>query len=136
MRRACSPAALGVKVGGGDAVQMRDAHALRAYRGRLRELREQLEEAGANADLGRMTAAREEIEYLSSHLAAACGFRGRQHPAGAVTERARVSVRNAIAHTLSRIGRHDSVLWRHLANSIRTGTFCSYEPERPVRWRF
>ena len=25
-------------------------------------------------------------------------------------------------------------LGRHLANSVRTGTFCTYSPERPVRW--
>jgi hypothetical protein len=23
---------------------------------------------------------------------------------------------------------------RHLRTCIRTGTFCSYEPDRPVRW--
>jgi hypothetical protein len=25
-------------------------------------------------------------------------------------------------------------LGRHLEGSVRTGTFCSYRPDRPVRW--
>jgi hypothetical protein len=27
-------------------------------------------------------------------------------------------------------------LGRHLAAAVRTGTFCSYQPEEPVRWQF
>jgi hypothetical protein len=44
-----------------------------------------------------------------------------------VTARVRDAVR--------RIAAHDPELGRHLDRSIRTGTFCSYEPETPVAWR-
>jgi hypothetical protein len=43
-------------------------------------------------------------------------------------------VRNCISAALRSIRRHDEGLWRHLANALRTGIFCSYEPERPVEW--
>jgi len=43
-------------------------------------------------------------------------------------------VRNCITGGLRAIRQHDEVLWRHLANSIKTGTFCCYGPDRPVVW--
>lgn len=40
-----------------------------------------------------------------------------------------------IRHAIRKIEAAHPVLGRHLANSLRTGTFCSYQPERPVAWR-
>ncbi|MCK6553848.1 AAA family ATPase [Candidatus Binatia bacterium] len=128
--------AAGLTIGGGGMGPIVDLDARRAYRERLRDLRDRLAEAEANCDLGRMSAAREEIRHLSRQLATGGGIEGEGAGAGSATERARISVRNNIANALARIARHDTDLWRHLANSVKTGTFCSYEPERPVRWRF
>jgi hypothetical protein len=33
-----------------------------------------------------------------------------------------------------RISEAHPELGRHLARSVRTGTFCVYEPDQPVRW--
>ena len=35
---------------------------------------------------------------------------------------------------MGRVERELPELGRHLRASVRTGTFCSYEPERPVVW--
>jgi hypothetical protein len=43
-------------------------------------------------------------------------------------------VSNRIRDTVVRIGAVHPALGRHLRASIRTGTFCSYRPERPVAW--
>jgi hypothetical protein len=39
-------------------------------------------------------------------------------------------VRNAI----ERVGQVDAELGRHLHRAVRTGTFCSYDPDAPVVW--
>lgn len=51
-------------------------------------------------------------------------------------ERARVNVTRAIGAALKRLAAHHPALGRHLAVTIRTGTFCSYTPDPrvPVRW--
>ena len=36
--------------------------------------------------------------------------------------------------TIGRIDREHPDLGRHLANSVRTGTTCSYRPETPIDW--
>jgi len=44
-------------------------------------------------------------------------------------------VAGRIKQAVDRIESVDARLGRHLRNSIRTGTTCSYEPEQPVDWR-
>jgi hypothetical protein len=40
-----------------------------------------------------------------------------------------------IRSALTKIEDAHPALGRHLRNSVRTGTFCSYRPERMVDWR-
>jgi len=54
--------------------------------------------------------------------------------AAASAERARKAVTNRIKETLARICTEHRPLGLHLANSIRTGLFCRYTPERPTAW--
>ena len=108
-----------------------DRRARQAYRERWHELRAEADAAARDNDLGRMARLREEIDMLAQELAAATrGGRG----VAVVQERARVNVRNCITAALRAIRRHDEPLWRHLANAIKTGTFCAYQPDRSVDW--
>jgi class 3 adenylate cyclase len=50
-------------------------------------------------------------------------------------ERLRKAVSARIRESLARIRREHADLGRHLTNSVRTGTRCSYRPERPTAWR-
>jgi hypothetical protein len=43
-------------------------------------------------------------------------------------------VTNRIRDSLDRIAAHHEALGRHLTIAVRTGTFCSYTPERPTAW--
>ena len=36
--------------------------------------------------------------------------------------------------SIDRIGTEHPALARHFENAIRTGTFCRYQPDRPLRW--
>jgi AAA ATPase domain len=113
-----------------------DPQAKAAYRQRLEDLRETIEEAETMNDPERAASARSEFDELARELAAAVGLGGRDRPAGSDAERARVNATRAIRKTLRRIEAHDSRLGRLLARSIRTGTFCMYEPdpEHPIVW--
>ncbi|MFN8643881.1 MAG: hypothetical protein U0802_20315 [Candidatus Binatia bacterium] len=43
-------------------------------------------------------------------------------------------MRNCVSAALRSIRRHDEALWRHLVNTVKTGTYCVYEPDLPIDW--
>jgi SAM-dependent methyltransferase len=49
-------------------------------------------------------------------------------------DRARKAVTSRIRESIDRIGKEHPALARHFENAIRTGTFCRYQPDRPLRW--
>jgi len=46
----------------------------------------------------------------------------------------RTAVTARIRDAIRRIGEAHPDLARHLARTVRTGTFCSYEPDHTARW--
>ena len=112
-----------------------DDTARRAYRARLAELDRELDEAEADADLGRAERVRAERSMLASELAAAFGLGGRARMAGDPAERARKAVTMRIRAAIRAIGAQDEALARHLRNTVRTGRLCSYQPEGEVIWQ-
>jgi hypothetical protein len=50
------------------------------------------------------------------------------------TEGVRKTVTNNIRNSLVKIRATHPALWRHLVAAVKTGTFCSYNPEQPVSW--
>jgi len=121
----------------GETGPILDPQAKRAYRARLEELQEELREAEGFADAERAARAREEMEFLARELAGAVGLGGRDRRAPSDAERARVNVTKSIKAAQQRIGEHSPALGRHLASTIRTGTFCSYvpDPRVPPAWQ-
>jgi tetratricopeptide (TPR) repeat protein len=121
-----------------DAGEMLDAQAKAAYRRKLEELREELEEAKEFRNPERMAKAEDEIEALSRELSRGIGRGGRHRRAGSTSERARLSVTSAIKVAIERVARKHSRLAAHLTATIRTGTYCSYRPDPQSRadWRF
>jgi AAA ATPase domain len=112
-----------------------DATARRAYQQRLADLADELAEAEAHADLGRLERLRAERSMLADELASAVGLGGRARFAGDPAERARKAVTMRIRAAISAIAAQDDALARHLRNTIRTGRLCSYQPESAVSWR-
>jgi hypothetical protein len=117
---------------GEDAGAVLDGTAKLAYRNRLRELDEELERARAFADVGRVERLERELLLLTQQLSAAVGLGGRDRRAASVIERARINVSRAIKSTIGKIGETSTVLARHLRESVRTGTHCSYSPPAGV----
>jgi hypothetical protein len=134
---AAAEAGLTVGAGGEDAGPLLDAAAKSAYRERLEGLREELEEAEAFNDPERAARAREEMEFIARELAGAVGLGGRDRKAASNAERARVNVTRSIRTVIKRVAEFDQSLGRELESTVRTGTFCAYEPDprRPVSWK-
>ncbi len=112
----------------GDSGEVLDLRARDAYKRRIAELREELAEAETLADRGRAMRLRAELEALTDQIAAAVGMGGRERRAGSAAERARVTVQRRIREAIKKIAEHDAELGRHLDWTVRTGTFCAYEP--------
>jgi FMN phosphatase YigB (HAD superfamily) len=106
-----------------------DQQALRAYRQRIEELREELEEADRNNDAERASGAREELEYLIDEVARVTQPRGTPTKMRDETERARVNVTRTIKSAIQKISEQDQSLGHHLDHDIRTGTYCLYKPD-------
>lgn len=119
----------------GDLGEVIDAAARTAYRNRLIELDEDAAEADAFGDLGRSEAIARERDALVAQLSAAYGLGGRVRRAGSPAERARTTVTARIRYALRRIEDVHPRLAAHLGRSVRTGTFCVYQPEQPVAWK-
>jgi tetratricopeptide (TPR) repeat protein len=120
----------------GSAGPALDAGAKAAYRERLGELAEELEEARAWRDPERIAGLEAEVDALTGELVRAVGLGGRDREAASPAERARVSVTKAIRTAIRLIERESPALGEHLAASVRTGRFCTYAPpgEAPPDW--
>ncbi len=108
-----------------------DEQARREYTQRLRDLHAVVEEAHAFNDRERAGRAQAEIDLLTDELRRGIGLGHRVRPAGPA-ERARASVTHAIKAALRAITEHDPALGQYLAATIKTGTFCSYNPDPRV----
>lgn len=113
----------------GDAGEILDPEAKAAYRARLSDLEETIEEARAWGDDERAARANEEREALLGQLAGAVGLGGRDRRAASASERARVNVTRAIKSAVARIAEQSPALGAHLDATLRTGTFCTYTPD-------
>jgi tetratricopeptide (TPR) repeat protein len=122
----------------GDAGQSLDAQAKDAYRRRLAEIDDDLEQARAIGDAERAAQADAERDFLVQELARAFGLGGRDRRAASASERARAAVTRAVRQAMTRIAEHHPQLGQHLSRTIRTGTYCAYvpDPRAPAHWRF
>jgi hypothetical protein len=126
----------GAVAGGDDGDEILDRQAVAAYRERLGDLDDEINEAEQWSDEERLARLRAERDALLDQLLASTGLGGRRRTAGSTGERARVAVRKAVAAAIDRIAEHDAGLARLLRDTVRTGAVCCYEadPSRPVRW--
>ncbi len=99
------------------------------FRRRLAELDREL--ADGSADPVQVALAWAERDVVAAELAATTAPGEREEDPA---ERARRSVAARIRLSLDRIDAAHPALGRHLRHSVRTGTFCSYEPEMPTTW--
>lgn len=118
----------------GHAGELLDEQGKAEFKRRIADLREQIDLADAAGDAIGAERAREELDGVTEALASAFGLGGRARRAGDPAERARSAVTWRIRSAVSKVEAAHPELGAHLRASVRTGTFCSYRPERALRW--
>lgn len=116
-----------------DVGPLLDDRARAAYRRRLQEVEEDIEEAEGNNDPERAALARRDRDFLVQELSRAVGLGGRSRLAGSDAERARTTVTRSIRYALARIAEHHRPLADHLEHAVHTGTYCRYDPDPEAR---
>ena len=111
-----------------------DEQAKAEYRQKITDLQNEISAAEGHQDFQRAEELQEEYEQLVEHLSSSLGLRGNVRQAGNPVERARSAVTWRIRNAISKIEQEHPQLGKHFSNSVKTGTFCSYEPEKPIRW--
>jgi hypothetical protein len=126
----------GTGVRASDLGAVLDEAAKRAFRRRLGEIDAEIDEADAWSDPARLERATVERQAILDELSAAVGLAGRDRRVGGTAERARMAVRKTITAAIARIERHDPAVARLLRDTVRTGTWCRFDPDpgRPVHW--
>ncbi len=133
-----SPPEPGLSSHFGTGLPLSDEQARDAYRRRLAEVEEEIDDADASHDLGRLERAESDREHLIAELSRAFGLDGRPRATGGDVERARGSVTRTLRYALRRLVQLHPELGEHLNQHIRTGTYCSYQPDalHPLTWDF
>jgi hypothetical protein len=106
-----------------------DRVAIDAYRRRLTDVDEDIDDATQCNDLGRLAKAQADREYLIGELTSAAGLGGRVRTTGGSAERARSSVARSLRYALAELSACHPEMAEHLRTSVRTGTYCSYQPD-------
>jgi hypothetical protein len=117
----------------GDAGDLLDANAFRAYRACLEALRNTVEDAEARGDVERVERARDEMDTIAKELARASGPGGRPRRAESAVDRARSAVQRRLKDAIQRIAEQDADLGTWLLHAVQTGNYCSFRPTRWVR---
>jgi non-specific serine/threonine protein kinase len=121
----------------GDAGELLDPQAKATYRQRITELEQEAEEAERFNDPELALKVHAELDSLTHELARAVGLGGRDRRAASSSERARVRITLALRRASKRIEKADPNLAQHLHDTLRTGNYCTYRPDRrtAIAWR-
>jgi predicted ATPase len=119
---------------GGSAGPTIDEAARKAYQSRIVDLQHEIDEARGDNDGSRAERAEYELDALVEQLSEAFGLGGRSRATGSSAERARTAVTYRVRAAIRKLEQLHPDVGRHLGNSVRTGTWCSYRPETEVSW--
>jgi len=115
-------------------VELTDEKSKNEYKRRLIQLQEEIHEAELSHDETKIELLTTEYDQIIDHLSATLGLKGKSRKASTSTDRARAAVTLRIRDSIKKMKAVHPQLARHLDNSIKTGIFCSYTPENPVKW--
>jgi TolB-like protein len=79
---------------------------------------------------------REELEALVNQLSQTVGIANKTRKTGSSIEKSRAAVTWRIRNIIKKIEKVHPQLGKHLSNSIKTGSYCSYKPEVCHDWTF
>ena len=125
-----------VRLGLYAAVPVLHTKAKAELKSRLNHLRHELNKAKRFSDFHRKAQTQIELQGIAEYLVSAIGLGGRDRKTPPEAERGRSAVTKCIKRAIEKIGDAIPSLGSHLAASVKTGYFCSYNPhpDRPVAW--
>lgn len=118
----------------GDAGEILDSESREVYKREYEKAKQDLAEAERTGCVLLEKEASQTKEFIEKELGRAYGLGGRLRKAASASENARVNVRKAIDAAIKKIEENDSLLGLHLRNTINTGNYCSYTPDRDISW--
>jgi len=122
------------EAGPDSAGEMLDGTAMKNYRNRLADNKDETAEAVANNDLARQRELSDEREWLLSELRRAQAPDGTVREALDQRERDRKSVSAAVNRAIEAIRKVHKPLWHHLYTYIDRGNFPRYRQDPSTRW--
>lgn len=111
-----------------------DARAKREYKRRISDLQEEIRWCDENNDLQRSAVLHEEYDTLLGHLSSSLGLGGKVRKGHDSIDKIRSAVTWRIRNAIQKISKAHPGLGKHLSLTVRTGLFCSYTPEKPMKW--
>lgn len=117
-----------------DGTAIIDEQAMKEYKNKIRLLQTEISDAEEMGLTHRAEEYREEYETLLEHLSQVTGLSNKVRKTGASHEKARAAVTWRIRNAIKKIEKIHPQLSKHLSNSIKTGSFCSYIPEMKHEW--
>ena len=111
-----------------------DERAKLSYQKQLLSIQESLTEAEQMQDPSAIERLQTAYDELLTHLSRSVGKGGNTRQTSSSLEKARSAVTWRIRAAIRKIEEIHPILGRHLKLSIKTGLFCSYEPERETDW--
>lgn len=104
------------------------------YKRKLAELQEDIDEAISMNDSVRAGLLQEEYDKILAHLKGALGLGGKARKIHDQQDKLRSAVTWRIRKAIRKISESLPALGVHLDNSVKTGVFCSYKPEKEISW--
>lgn len=111
-----------------------DAKAKKQYEKKIVDLQADIREAEQRSDFLQLEKLQDEYDKLIEHLSQSLGIKGKIRESSNPVEKARSAVTWRIRSAIARIESHHPQLGAHLSNAIKTGSFCSYQPDRDLNW--
>lgn len=111
-----------------------DEKARKMYQEKILEIQSDMHTAEQNSDFAQVEKLQEEYDQLIDYLSKSLGLKGKSRETGGTVEKARSAITWRIRNAIARIEQYHPPLGAHLANAVKTGTLCSYQPEREMSW--
>ena len=118
----------------GTGEKLIDDKARKQYQKKIIELQSEIGEAEQRSNFTRLEKLQDEYDRLIEHLSQSLNLKGKIRETGSTIEKARSAVTWRIRNAIARVEQYHPALGAHLSNAIKTGTFCSYKPDRKISW--
>lgn len=115
-------------------VEMFDNKAKTAYQKRIIEIQNAIMEAELMGNTHQTEQLHWEYEEVLDHVSKSSGLGHNARLTSGSVDKIRSAVTLRIKSCIKKISKEHAALGKHLSVSVKTGTFCSYQPEEKLRW--